>query len=255
MQCNIRSAIGTRYYTNLTPAAPDAKCGKVDRVRLLLIEDDEALAAAVAEALRARAIACDHAASAHDAEAMLGATQYDALLLDLGLPDADGVALLRRLRTRRQSVPILIVTARGATADRVAGLEAGADDYLVKPFDVDELVARLRAVLRRPGEMRPSGVEIGNLHYDADAHTLTVAGQAVPLSAREAEIAGLLLRRAGRVVTKQLAEDQLFGASDTLGSNAVEVYVHRLRRKIERAGATVRIETIRGVGYLLRAAG
>jgi DNA-binding response OmpR family regulator len=183
---------------------------------------------------------------------MLETMRYSAALLDLGLPDDDGLAVLRRIRQRENPLPIIILTARGATDERITGLDMGADDYLVKPFDFDELEARLRAVLRRQGAVQGATFTVGNMAFDSVARELTVEDVRVPLSAREADIAELMMRRVGRVVTKQLAEDQLFGLSDTLGSNAVEVYVHRLRKKIEAAGASARIETIRGVGYLLR---
>lgn len=221
-------------------------------MRLLVIEDDDALADALIAALARRSIACDHAATAEDAGLMLRATHYSAVLLDLGLPDDDGLAVLRRIRGGNNNVPVIILTARGATDERISGLDAGADDYLVKPFDFDELEARLRAVMRRQGTVQGATFTVGNMVFDSISRELTVKNTAVPLSAREADIAELMLRRSGRVVTKQLAEDQLFGLSDTLGSNAVEVYVHRLRKKIEAAGASARIETIRGVGYLLR---
>ena len=221
-------------------------------MRLLVVEDDEALADAVIAALARRAIAADHAACVADAEHMLATAHYSALLLDMGLPDEDGLALLARLRRRGEALPVIVTTARGATGERIAGLDAGADDYLVKPFDFDELEARLRAVLRRQGALQPDRLAMGNVTFDPRERAMRVADAPVALSAREADIAELLLRRPGRVVTRQLAEDQLFGHSEALGSNAVEVYVHRLRRKLEKAGADARIETIRGVGYLLR---
>ncbi len=223
-------------------------------MRLLIVEDDPALAAALGEALARRGVASDRAGRLDDAEQMLAAAQYSAVLLDLGLPDGDGMALLRALRAERNPVPVLAITARGGVGDRIAGLDAGADDYLAKPFDVDELVARLRAVLRRKGDLAGARLEAGNVSLDTASGDLFVASAHVLLSARERQLAELLLRRAGQVVSKQLAEDQLFGLADPVGSNAVEVYAHRLRRKLAAAGATTRIETIRGVGYLLRVA-
>lgn len=223
-------------------------------MRLLVVEDDAALADALVGALSRRGIAADHAATVADAEHMLATAHYAALLLDMGLPDEDGLALLARLRRRGVAVPVIVTTARGTTEERIAGLDAGADDYLVKPFDFDELEARLRAVLRRQGgALQPDRLAMGNVAYDPREREMSVGDMPVTLSPREAAIAELLLRRPGRVVTRQLAEDQLFGHSDALGSNAVEVYVHRLRRKLEKAQADVRIETVRGVGYLLRA--
>jgi DNA-binding response OmpR family regulator len=224
-------------------------------VRLLLVEDDRDLAAALAQALGRHGIATDHAARAEDAEAMLAVAQYGAVLLDLGLPDRDGLALLRTWRANGVAVPVIVVTARGDTRARIAGLDAGADDYLPKPFDVDELVARLRAVTRRRDALAGNAIMLGNGRFDMVRRELTVAEGVVPLSAREAELAALLFRRIGRVVAKAAVEDQLFGLmGEGGGPNAVEVYVHRLRRKLEAAGAAVRIETIRGIGYLARIA-
>lgn len=223
-------------------------------MRLLLVEDDRELAEALAAALLRRGMASDHAATAGDALLMADAARYSAIVLDLGLPDADGLEVLRALRARLDPVPVVILTARGDTAARIGGLDYGADDYLAKPFDVDELVARLRAVLRRQGGFGGAELVVGNLRFDSVARALDVDGRPVLLSARELDVIDVLLRRPGRVVVKTLIEDQLFGLSESLGSNAVEVYVHRLRRKLEQAGATIVIETIRGVGYMLRAA-
>ncbi|MBB4619355.1 response regulator [Sphingomonas abaci] len=224
-------------------------------MRLLLVEDDRALAAALAQALSRHGFATDHAAQAEDAAAMLAAAHYGAVLLDLGLPDGDGLALLRTWRGKGVAVPVIVVTARGDTRARIAGLDAGADDYLPKPFDMDELVARLRAVTRRKDALAGNEIALGNGRFDTARRELVVADRLVPLSARETELAALLFRRIGRVVAKAAVEDQLFGLmGDGGGANAIEVYVHRLRRKLEAAGAAVRIETIRGIGYLARIA-
>ncbi|MBQ1562794.1 MULTISPECIES: response regulator [unclassified Caulobacter] len=221
-------------------------------MRLLIVEDDAALAEALGEALETARIASDKAQTAADAIQMLDATRYVAVILDLGLPDGDGRALLRRLRARKDPIPVLILTARGDLKDRVEGLDAGADDYLTKPFAFDELLARLRAVLRRKGDFQGSDLGFADLSFDVHSRELWVGDAQLLLSPREGELMELLIRRAGQVVSRQLAEDQLFGMSNTLGSNAVEVYIHRLRRKLEDAGAIARIENIRGVGYLLR---
>ncbi|WP_297506796.1 response regulator transcription factor [uncultured Caulobacter sp.] len=224
-------------------------------MRLLIVEDDAALADALGEALAGASIACDKAVTAADAALMLDATRYAAVILDLGLPDGDGRSLLRRLRARRDPVPVLILTARGDLKDRIDGLDAGADDYVTKPFAFDELLARLRAVLRRKGDFQGSHLTFIDLRFDTQSRELRVGEAPLILSQREGELIELLIRRGGQVVSRQLAEDQLFGMSNTLGSNAVEVYIHRLRRKLEDAGATARIENIRGVGYLLRGEG
>ncbi len=223
-------------------------------MRILIVEDDLELATAIRSAFARRDIASDHAATAEDAGLMIDAMRYAAVILDLGLPDGEGLELLAGLRTRLDPVPVLITTARGEVRDRIQGLEDGADDYLVKPFDFDELFARLQAVLRRKGAFQGNRIAFGNLRFDAPSRELTIEDRPVTLSSRETELIDLLLRRAGRVTTRQLAEDQLFGMSEALNSNAVEVYIHRLRRKLEQAGADVVIETVRGVGYLLRSA-
>lgn len=221
-------------------------------MRLLLVEDDLALAGALRAALARRDFDTDHAAGLEDARQMLDAVQYGAVLLDLGLGDGDGLTLVRQRRAGRDPVPIIVITARGGLEDRIAGLNAGADDYVLKPFDVDELVARLQAVFRRQGSLAGARLEAGNVVLDTLSGDLFVDGRHVLFSARERQLAELLLRRAGQVVSKKLAEDQLFGLEEPVGSNAVEVYAHRLRRRLEGAGATIRIETIRGLGYLLR---
>jgi DNA-binding response OmpR family regulator len=221
-------------------------------MRLLIVEDDKELAAALGSAFARRAISSDHAESGEYAELMLRSTRYAAIVLDLGLPDGDGLDLLHRIRARRDAIPVIILTARSDLGDRVTGLDTGADDYLVKPFEFDELFARVTAVLRRSGNFQGNMLSFGNLQFDIATRDLLVEGAVLALSARETELVELLLRRDGRVVPKRLAEDQLFGMSENLGSNAVEVYVHRLRAKLERAGATTRIDTIRGVGYLMR---
>lgn len=223
-------------------------------MRLLIVEDDRALGTALAAALERRGFSSDAASGVGDAAQMIGLAQYAAILLDLGLPDGDGIDLIQTLRARANPVPILAMTARSGLEDRVLGLNAGADDYITKPFEVDELVARLNAVLRRQGGLAGARLTAGNLAYDSLSGDTMVGDAPLVLSARERQLLGLLMRRSGQVVSKQLAEDQLYGLTAPIGSNAVEVHAHRLRRKLEAAGADVRIETIRGVGYLLRGA-
>jgi len=223
-------------------------------MRILIVEDDLELAIAIGSAFGRRGVASDHAATTEDATLMVEAMQYGAVILDLGLPDGEGLDLVVRLRARLDPIPVLITTARGDVRHRIQGLEDGADDYLVKPFDFDELFARLQAVLRRKGAFQGSRIAFGNLRFEAQSRELVIDDKPVALSSREIELIDLLLRRAGRVVSRQLVEDQLFGMSEALNSNAVEVYIHRLRRKLEQAGADVAIETVRGVGYLLRLA-
>ena len=221
-------------------------------MRILLIEDDKQLADALSVHLAANGMAIDHASTLEDARLMLQTGTYAALVLDRGLPDGDGLELCHELRRATHTIAVVVLTARSDIHARIAGLDSGADDYISKPFAPDELVARIRAVLRRNGSYQGREMTCANLTFDIDNLSLTVAGQMVQLSAREAAVLGLLLRRAGQVVTKRLAEDQIFGAQDLLGSNAIEVYVHRLRQKLDAAGSTAEILTVRGVGYLVR---
>jgi len=206
-------------------------------MRVLIVEDDRELAAALEDVLRSRGIASDLVHEARMADECLAVAEYAATLLDLGLPDEDGLSLLRRLRARGDNRPVIVLTARGEVRARIAGLDAGADDYLTKPFDVDELNARLAAVLRRQGGYVGRELTSANLRIDVAGHAAFVGDKPLVLSLREMELLELLMRRAGRVVTRRLAEDHLFGLDGEVGSNAVEVYLHRLRRKLDRAGA------------------
>ncbi len=186
-----------------------------------------------------------------DADEMLKTSRYDAVVLDLNLPDGDGHEVLRNLRSRGDSTPVLVLTARGTLTDRVSGLDAGADDYAVKPFALEELIARLNALLRRPGDLLGFALKLGNVTFDTRARQVFVDGKPCYLSARELAVLETLLRRSGRVVPKKILEDNLFGLSDDVVSNAIEVYVHRLRKRLGEFGATVQIHTLRGIGYLI----
>ncbi len=220
-------------------------------MRVLLIEDDRDLADALTATLVPRGLAVDLARSAEEADAYLGSVDYAAILLDLGLPDEDGLALLHRIRARGDTRPVMVLTARGTVDARIRGLNEGADDYLVKPFDVDELHARLLAILRRQGGYLGKALICGRLHFAVETRKASVGDTSITLSARETELLELLLRRAGNVVPKRIAEDHLFGLDGDLSSNAVEVYVHRLRKRLEEANTGARIETVRGVGYII----
>jgi len=223
-------------------------------LRILLIEDDAALADALGEALGRRGLAIDHARDIDEAEAFLAALDHAAVLLDLGLPDGDGMDVLRRMRARGDVRPVLALTARSRVDARIRGLHGGADDYIVKPFDPDELHARILAVLRRQGGYLGTSLRCGRLVFEVETRTARVGDLLLTLSTRETELLELLLRRVGNVVPKRLVEDHLFGTGGDLGSNAVEVYVHRLRKRLVEAATGVGIATVRGVGYLLRAA-
>lgn len=220
-------------------------------MRVLIIEDNEELARLIAKGLADAGYAVDHMATAADACQALTTTRYATIILDLGLPDADGLTLLREIRHRRDPVPVLVLTARAGVRDRVEGLKSGADDYLVKPFAFEELTARLEALLRRPHGLLGMSLTLANLSFDASTRQAVVDGEPRILSARECDVLEILLRRKGHVVSKGVVEDQLYGLSGEVSSNAVEVYVHRLRKSLADAGARVRIHTVRGVGYLI----
>ena len=221
------------------------------RMRLLLVEDNRELAALVCKGLDAAGFAADVVETAADARAVLATTRYAAVVLDLGLPDEDGLVVLGELRGRADGTPVLVLTARGGVRDRVLGLRGGADDYLVKPFAMEELVARLQALLRRPGELLGRSLKLGNVIFDTEARQVFVATVPHLFSAREVALLEMLMRRGGRVVSKKLVEDQLFGLDIDIGSNAIEVYIHRLRKQLADSGANIQIHTIRGLGYLI----
>lgn len=220
-------------------------------MRILLVEDTIKLATLAVDALTTSGFAVDHMASASDAEAAALCTSYDALVLDLGLPDGDGMDLLARLRRHGLSVPILLVTARDGERAVVDGLNGGADDYLRKPFNMEELIARLRALLRRPGSTLAVALKEGNIELDTTTRTAKVAGTGIDLSHKETGALELLMRRAGTVISKAMLEETLYSYGDEVSSNAIEVLIHRLRKKLAGAGAKVEIHTLRGIGYLL----
>jgi DNA-binding response OmpR family regulator len=220
-------------------------------MRVLVVEDNDELATLVANGLTDAGFSVDRMGTAADAQEALRSTLYSAIVLDLGLPDTDGLVLLRELRQRHDPVPVLVLTARAGVRDRVEGLRSGADDYLVKPFAFEELVARLEALLRRPHGMLGTALSLANLSFDTASRQAFVDGEPRLLSARECAVLEILMRRKGHVVPKSMVEDQLFGLSGEVSSNAVEVYVHRLRRSLADQGAQIRIHTIRGVGYMI----
>lgn len=221
-------------------------------MRLLVIEDNERMAALVAEGLERRGFVCDHAHSLEQADdAMAGAT-FDAMVLDLGLPDGDGIDWLTARRKYHQMPPALILTARGALEDRITGLDAGADDYVVKPVEIDELAARIRALLRRPGVRMQPVIEVGALRFNTADRTTSTGDRAIDLSRREADLLELLMRRAGSVVHREVIENALYSFSDPVTPNAVEAAISRQRRKLEDAEVMGMLHTVRGVGYMLK---
>lgn len=222
-------------------------------MRLLLVEDHEDLSGLLARGLATAGFATDCVHTAAAAEAALATTRFAIVILDLSLPDGDGLTVLRNLRGRDDPTPVLVLTARSAVPERVKTLQSGADDYVTKPFALEEVIARLHALLRRPGHLLGSSLEVANLTLDTEARQVYVGNEVVSLSQREIAVLEMLMRRSGRVVSKKIIEDQLYGLYSDIGSNAVEVYMHRLRKQLAEAAAQVQIHTIRGIGYLIKA--
>jgi DNA-binding response OmpR family regulator len=220
-------------------------------MRLLIIEDETRIAEILRSALSRSGFAVDAVGRCGDARAALEVNPYDAVILDLGLPDGDGLALLKDMRARGNAVPVLVLTARDAVEHRVAGLDTGADDYLVKPFAMSEVIARIKALLRRPEGALGAQLRSGNIAFDTIGRDLRIGETVLVLPRRESAILEHLMRRTGRVVPKTVLEEKLYGIDDELGSNAIPVHIHHLRRKLMNRGATVEIHTVRGVGYLL----
>lgn len=216
-------------------------------MRLLLAEDDRLLGDGIVVTLTEAGYATDWVTDGQAAEAALQTETYALLILDLGLPKMPGIDVLKGVRQRGQDIPVLILTARDTVADRVQGLDCGADDYLVKPFDMDELNARLRALLRRSGGRSNPVIEHGDIIMDPAAHVVTQAGGVVDISPREFAVLRMLLENRSKVMSRARLEEGLYSWGDEVESNAVEVYVHHLRRKL---GAPL-IRTIRGVGYTI----
>ncbi|MFZ3084718.1 response regulator [Rhodoferax ferrireducens] len=216
-------------------------------MRLLLVEDDLMIGESVLDLLRAEGYAVDWVKDGEMADTALDSQTYDLVLLDLGLPRRDGLAVLRRLRARKDRTPVLIATARDAIAQRVEGLDMGADDYIVKPYELDELLARIRALIRRAaGRAEPVYEHLG-VSINPVTREVLLDGQAVVLSAREWSILELLLARPGMVLSRRQLEEKLYSWKDDLSSNAVEVYIHGLRKKL---GPRI-IQNVRGVGYTI----
>jgi two-component system response regulator QseB len=216
-------------------------------MHVLLCEDHDLIASGIVAGLTAQGAVVDHVGTARAAEALLKAAEFDVMVLDLGLPDEDGLTLLRRLRQQGRDVPVLVLTARDAVTDRVAGLEAGADDYLVKPFDLRELSARLHTLLRRRAGRTLNRIEHGTLCHDPSTRETWLHGKPVDLSRREQALLHALLQHKGRVLSAEQLKDSVYGFGDEVESNALNVHIHYLRRKL---GNTI-VETVRGLGYRL----
>ncbi len=214
-------------------------------MRILLVEDDDLLGEAVRDGLRQQGYVVDWVRNAGGALAALSTSNFSALVLDLGLPDTDGLSVLRWLRHNGEATPVVIVTAREGISERITGLDAGADDYLIKPFDIDELCARLRATTRRAVGHAESLLVVGEVALDLRQRQVTCQGTPAALTAREYAVVELLMRKAGCLVTRAEIEEELYGFEDDIASNAVEVHIHNLRRKLGAAFIT----NLKGRGY------
>lgn len=218
-------------------------------MRILVVEDDDHLADGISRSLTRSGHAVDVTADGISAEAALVITPYDLVILDLQLPQRNGLEVLRHYRSGGGNAPVMILTARGTVADRVGGLDSGADDYLAKPFELAELEARVRSLLRRASASPAPVLRHGTLSLDTVGRRVEIGGEGVDMSMREIVLLETLLLRAGRVVSKEALLEKLYGADEHVGENAVEVFVHRVRRKLEPAGVTIR--TVRGLGYMI----
>ena len=216
-------------------------------MRVLVVEDDMMIGQGLETALRQMGAAVDWIRDGEQAAAAFRTTTFDLALLDLGLPNRDGLHILREVRQRGDATPIIVLTARDEIVNRVAGLDAGADDYMVKPFDLDELNARMRSVLRRAAGRSEPVIQHGDLKLDPATHSVEQRGAPVTLSAHEYSVLEALLQRPGTVLSRAQLEERLYGYDEPIGSNAVEVYIHGLRRKL----GSDAIRTLRGVGYFI----
>jgi two-component system OmpR family response regulator len=235
-----------------TSSIPHPLRDATSSMRILIVEDEIKLAKIVRRHLQERGIAVDVALRGTDALWMVGAAPYDAIVLDRMLPDLDGLVVCRRLRAEGCEAPIIMLTARGSISDRVDGLDAGADDYLVKPFALAELLARLRALARRSGPVRSTVLACGDLRLDAARHEVSRAGVPVCLTPREFALLEELMRRAGDVVSRSELLEHVWDVNFEQRSNVIDVYVRHLREKIDRPFGTDSLRTVRGVGYQLR---
>ena len=220
-------------------------------MRVLLVEDNLRLSTLVRRGLENADFTVDGVGTLSDAEAALDTAPYDVVILDLGLPDGDGLDLLRDMRAGGSHIPVLVLTARDGVDDRVKGLNAGADDYLLKPFAVEELTARLRALLRRPDGALGLSLRAGNITFDTSAREVRVGKELIKVSKKEMGVLEQLMRRAGRVVPKETLESKLYGFDEDVSSNSLEANISRLRKRLAQVDAGVVIHTLRGVGYLL----
>nr|WP_295105707.1 response regulator transcription factor [uncultured Caulobacter sp.] len=221
-------------------------------MRVLLVEDEPEMVSALRDALRRHQILLDHTANLYEAEAMASSSSFDIIILDRQLPDGDGLGLVPKLRAKKNPVPVLVLTARGDIADRVEGLDYGSDDYLTKPFAIEELLARLRALARRGGDLQSDIVKAGRLSFDFGKRDARVDGVSLDLTRREILVLEALLRNFGRMVPRNSLMESVFSMDDEVQPNALDLQVSRLRRKLSAATSGLAVNVVRGVGYLLQ---
>lgn len=220
-------------------------------VKILIVEDTVKLGLAMRDALTRAQFVCDVASTVEDANALLATSGFDLVLLDLSLPDGDGLDFLREMRARKIRTPVIVLTARGGLNDRIIGLDDGADDYLVKPIAMSELISRCRAMMRRPDLNEQAPVKLGRVTYDPVSGLATAAGQPSPLPRRESFLLGTLMRRAGKVCTRAFLEESIYESAAEVTPNALEASIYRLRTFLTNAEADVEVRTVRGIGYVL----
>ena len=222
-------------------------------MRILLIEDEPQMAKLIAGQVGDAGYVVDRVGSITDADAAIAVARFSLVLLDRRLPDGDGLSLLRRMRARQPGVPVIVLTALDDVADKVGGLDAGADDYLTKPFARDELLARIRAALRRPGAEAEPAIQCGRLRFEPASRQVYVDGAVTVLKRRELALVESFVRRVGRVVARETLMDEVYTFDDDIQSNTLDAHVSRLRRRLLDLGAGVMIHPVRGVGYLMDA--
>ena len=223
-------------------------------MRVLLVEDEGRMAENISEALHKQNILVDHAATLEIAREAVMGQLHVAILLDRKVPDGVGLTLIPLVRKERIGVPIIVLSALGASGDRIAGLDGGADDYLGKPFSLDELLARLRAVMRRNLELAPDTISLGASSFDTRSRHIAVSGMILPLPRRELLVFEALIRRAGRIVARESLEEAVFNYDDEIASNTLDAHISRLRKRLTNAKAGVEIHAVRGIGYMMKAA-
>lgn len=219
-------------------------------MRILVVEDNEVLADGIAKAFRFDGHGVDEVHTGNLAISFLQQEEIDVVILDINLPDISGLEVLRQMRSEGMDLPVLMLTARAEQSDKIGGLDAGADDYLTKPFDLDELKARVRALLRRRSKEQINVIQLGDIQYDTNTRQLKISGEEIELPLKELSLLELMLHRGEQVVSKQKILDYLYGAGSDIEESTVEIYIHRLRKRLSRS--QVEIRTLRGMGYCLR---